>query len=143
MTSQFQCRFCKESYDEIQEFLDHFETHMTQNEQTQDEQQNASHKDNFSNSESEKEIQNQKSIEDTMNITQRNEAIKTCISEKDLNSEENSYSLNQSSRKKENVSWIPDLCSAFIKALNCALSMFFCSFAQFSTRKFDNCLFAQ
>ena len=90
MASQFQCRFCTESYDIVLEFLDHFETHMTQNEQTQDKQQSASHKDNFSNSESDKEIQNPKSIEVTMNTTQRNEATKTYVCEKDLNPEENS-----------------------------------------------------
>ena len=90
MAEQFQCRFCTESYDEVLEFLDHFETHMTQNEQTEDKQQNASHKDNFSNFESEKEIQNPKSIEDTINIAQRNEATKTYAWEKDLNPKENS-----------------------------------------------------
>ena len=33
MGEQFQCRFCPESYKEVLEFLDHFETHMNQNEQ--------------------------------------------------------------------------------------------------------------
>ena len=29
MPEQFQCRFCPESYKEVLEFLDHFETHVT------------------------------------------------------------------------------------------------------------------
>ena len=41
MPEQFQCRFCPKSYNEVLGFLDHFETHVNQNEQTQDEQQNA------------------------------------------------------------------------------------------------------
>ena len=31
MAEQFQCRFCNKSYNEVQEFLDHFESHMNQN----------------------------------------------------------------------------------------------------------------
>ena len=33
MGEQYQCRFCPKSYKEVLEFLDHFETHMKQNEQ--------------------------------------------------------------------------------------------------------------
>ena len=36
MPEQFQCRFCPESYKEVLGFLDHFETHMNQNEQQND-----------------------------------------------------------------------------------------------------------
>ena len=31
MSEQFQCRFCPQSYKEVIGFLDHFETHMNQN----------------------------------------------------------------------------------------------------------------
>ena len=31
MAEQFQCRFCQNSYNEVQDFLDHFEIHMNQN----------------------------------------------------------------------------------------------------------------
>ena len=30
MSGQYQCRFCPQSYKEVLEFLDHFETHMNQ-----------------------------------------------------------------------------------------------------------------
>ena len=110
MSEQFQCRFCPHSYTKVLEFLDHFETHMNQNEQIQDEQQNASHQNNLSKSKPEKEVQNHdinvqnpKYIAATLNIKLKNGDIRTYVSNKDLNSEKNSCSLNQSYREKENV----------------------------------------
>ena len=45
MGEQFQCRFCPESYKEVLGFLDHFETHMNQNEQMQKGQEIAIYND--------------------------------------------------------------------------------------------------
>ena len=35
MPDQFKCRFCHKSYTEILEFLDHFETHMNQDQENE------------------------------------------------------------------------------------------------------------
>ena len=53
MPEEFQCRFCPESYQEVVQFLDHFETHMNQQEQNQNKQQSSIRK------ESEAQIQNE------------------------------------------------------------------------------------
>ena len=34
MSENFQCRFCSASYKEVLGFLDHFESHMNQNDKT-------------------------------------------------------------------------------------------------------------
>ena len=33
MDDQYQCRFCKESFNDMLDFLDHFEIHMNQEDQ--------------------------------------------------------------------------------------------------------------
>ena len=75
MPEQFQCRFCPESYNEILGFLDHFETHMNQNEPSEQEQQDANQKVNSVN---EEQFQSLKKKPDN-------------ICETDLTSKEKSY----------------------------------------------------
>ena len=63
MPEQFQCRFCSESYNEVLRFMDHFETHMNQNEPSEQEQQHVNQK-----AKSENEEQFQSVQEKTYNI---------------------------------------------------------------------------
>ena len=47
MEDQYQCRFCLETYEEIQNFLDHFETHMNEDQKEPNgKQQTAKHSEN-------------------------------------------------------------------------------------------------
>ena len=64
MSEQFQCRFCPHSYTKVLEFLDHFETHMNQNEQ-----QNESNHDNAEQNHNESTISSS-SIEKTLKNSQ-------------------------------------------------------------------------
>ena len=58
MPEQFQCRFCSESYNEVLEFLDHFGTHIIQEEK----ELNSSLGDGQENEELDQRVQDQSNI---------------------------------------------------------------------------------
>ena len=77
MPEEFQCRLCQESYKNVLGFLDHFETHVQQ----QNEQQNASHQGNEPEKglqHQDKNVHNAASFEEVLSIKHGNEVIKTC-----------------------------------------------------------------
>ena len=45
MPEQYKCRFCGKSYNEVLAFLDHFETHMRDNGEAKNKQENVSYND--------------------------------------------------------------------------------------------------
>ena len=79
------CRFCPESYSEVLGFLDHFETHMNQNEQNKTKHQSSIHQEDEDQIQNE-EAKSPKSINQMTNTSQ--------ISEKDPDFLKNS-SLNK------------------------------------------------
>ena len=89
MPQQFRCRFCQQSYQEVLQFLDHFETHMNQEEQKQNKHQSSTCK------EIEDQIQNEgakrpKFIDQVTNTRLEDEEIILPIYEKDSDSLKNS-----------------------------------------------------
>ena len=59
MPEQFQCRFCPKSYNEVLEFLDHFESHVSDNKPNQKEAQDISVQIVDINAENDKRTENE------------------------------------------------------------------------------------
>ena len=104
MPGQFQCRFCSESYKEVLEFLDHFETHMTQDHsETSQKYKNSCLGDSQENEEhSQKE--HDRNISNLTKICKDKfdtEEIESYVSGQDLNSKENSSAKKRTNNKEK------------------------------------------
>ena len=78
MPEQFQCRFCTESYKEVIEFLDHFETHVTQDHpDTKQKQEPISHCDGQENDDLNEQNQSNSNADEIFERKLEHDIVKT------------------------------------------------------------------